>query len=66
VAGLLGKAKDMKASLLRLVEAEKHARMIKLEAMEIGGEAEAMEFLNRAAEDEKRHKKWFKKLAARL
>ena len=66
VAGLLGKAKDMKASLLRLVEAEKHARMIKLEALEIGGEAEAMDFLNRAAEDEMRHKKWFKKLAARL
>ncbi|MCK5118816.1 MAG: MarR family transcriptional regulator [Candidatus Latescibacteria bacterium] len=66
VAGLLGKAKDMKKNLLRLVEAEKHARRIKLEAMELGGEAEAMDFLNRAAEDERRHKKWFKKLAAHL
>ena len=66
VAKLLGKAKDMKASLLRLVESEKRARRIKMEAMELGGKAEAMEFLNRAAEDEKRHKTWFKKLAARL
>ena len=66
VAKLLGKAKDMKASLLRLVEAEKRARRMKIEAVELGGEAEIVEFLNRAIEDEKRHKKWFKKLAARL
>ncbi|MFH1007491.1 MAG: MarR family transcriptional regulator [Candidatus Latescibacterota bacterium] len=66
VARLMGKAKDMKASLLHLAEAEKRAKMIKLEAKEIGGEAETMEFLDRAIEDERRHKKWFKKLAAQL
>ena len=62
---LLGKIEGIKESLLNLAGAEQKARQRKLDAMELDLQEELISFLGRAAEDEKRHKQWFKKLAGK-
>ena len=62
---LLGKIGGVKESLLDLAEAEHKARQRKWDAMELNLKKELTDFLGRAAEDEQRHKQWFKKLAAK-
>ena len=62
---LLGKIGDVKQSLLNLVEAEQKAWQRKFDATELDLKEEVIRFLDRAAEDERQHKQWFKKLAAK-
>jgi DNA-binding MarR family transcriptional regulator len=65
LGALLGKIDGVKESLSSLAEAEQRSLQLKLDAAELHLQEEVITLLEQTAEDEKRHRQWFRRLAAK-